>query len=220
VFDALSGRGELPASVAAPPVYQERAQVRELLQYVRGFHDYHLKDIREAWRFAARDMYRGLSLRFGIYESNLERYLAHVRGFQATLEAQLPGLNPLKAACADTRVELCLRVWDVTKALKRVRKAVEGLPEEQAREHRRAFFATAEAHLRRLEECHRALETLRAQVAHAELTSNNESLYRTLTQDVQVRVARVRESLWDAVAATGLVDAAVVEEERTRELPR
>ena len=220
VFDALSGRGEVPAAVAAHPVYQERAPLQELFEYMQGFRDHHLKDIREAWRFAARDMYRGLCLRFGIYEGNAERYLAHVRGFQATLEAQLPGLNPLKAACADTRVELCLRVWDVIKALKRVRKAVEGKPEAEAREHRRAFFATAEAHLKQLEACQRELEALRAQVGHAELTPNNESLYRTLTQQVQVGVARVRESLWDAVAATGLVDAALVAEERTRELPR
>ncbi len=220
VFEALSGRGELPEAVAAHPVYQERAPLRELFQYMRGFREYHLKDIREAWRFAARDMYRGVSLRFGIYEGDAERYLAHVRGFQATLEAQLPGLNPLKAACADTRVELCLRVWDVIKALKRVRKAVEGRPEGEAREHRRAFFTVAEEHLKQLEGCHRELEALRAQVVHAELTSHNESLYRTLTQEVQVRVARVRQSLWDAVAATGLLDAAVVEEERTRELPR
>ncbi len=220
VYDALAARGELPAAVAAHPVYPERAAIQELFQYMQGFREYHLKDIREAWRFAARDMYRGISLRFGIYEGNVERYLAHVRGFQGKLEAQLPGLNPLKAACADTRVELCLRVWDITKALKRVRKAVEGRPEAEAREHRQAFFATAEAHLKQLEACNRELEALRAQVGHAELTSNNEALYRTLTKDVQARVARVRESVWDAVAATGLVDAAVVAEERTRELPR
>jgi hypothetical protein len=77
----------------------------------------------------------------------------------------------------------------------------------------------AEEHLGRLEECQRELAALRAGVAHAELTPRNEVTFHALGR-LGERVERVRQSLWDVVATTGVVAPHVVAEERARELPR
>ncbi len=223
VFDAVTSRAELPASIREHPVYREREDVRSLFAYMLGFREYHLKDIRAAWRFAARDPYRSVYARFGIYEQDSRRYLAHVRGFQAKLEAQLPGLNPLKAACADTRVELALRVWDVIKALKLVRQAIgarSDLSESEARRLRAAFLATAEGFLEQLTLYRCELRILRSRVEHAELTARNEAVFAALMRLERESLPALRSALWDAVADTGLLDARTVAEERVRELPR
>jgi hypothetical protein len=219
IFDAVTGRAELPAEVERNPVYRDRKDVRDLFEYMRGFRDYHLKDIREAWKYASRDMYRGFFLRFGIYSGDAEAYVRGVKSAQERLNAYPPGLNPLLAECADVRVALALRVYDGTKALRLIRAAVTGT-DEAAIQRRRAFLhGVAEPYFAALEEQQRALETLRARITNAEMVPLNERVHmdiRALAEAVEA----LRGHLWDDVERTALLEAETVATERVRELPR
>ena len=205
----------LPEAIRKHPVYAERKDVRDLFDYMLGFRDYHTKDIAIAWRWAVKEPYRGFTTRFGVYESDLERYLASVHSFSERLAAYPPGLNPLLASCADVRVDLSLRVWDVVKALKLLRAA----SITRGKGDRRSFLRLADDTMRELEAKRAELASLRAAVTDAEMTADNE--------DTQERVAalasgveQLRQGLWDRVGLTGLLEEAVIGEERTRELPR
>ncbi len=212
----------LPSIVRDHPVYRGRKDVSGLFDYMLGFRDYHYKDIAIAWKFAVKEPYRGYTTRFGVYEHDLERYLANVHSFSARLADYPPGINPLLAACADVRVDLSLRVWDVVKALKLLRaasvSAAKPSPSGQV-EERRAFLALAEDVMAELEAKRAQLVELRAAVSNAEITPNNEDTFAKVAQ-LGADVERVRQRLWDRVGATGLLAEAVIAEERTRELPR
>lgn len=186
-----------------------------LFDYMLGFRDYHYKDIAIAWKFAVREPYRGYTTRFGVYEHDLASYLANVHAFSARLAAQPPGLNPLLAACADVRVELSLRVWDVIKALKLLRAAAK--PTEVGA--RRSFLRLAADVMGDLE-AHRAeLGALRLAVTDAEITPDNEDIHAKVVA-LRASVEKVRHDLWDRVGAANLLTDAVIADERTRELPR
>jgi hypothetical protein len=209
----------LPEIVRAHPVYRERKDVSGLFDYMLGFRDYHFKDIALAWSFAVKEPYRGYTTRFGVYEHDLERYLAHVHSFSRRLDAYPPGINPLLASCADVRVDLSLRVWDVIKALKLLRAASVAQGKPTAREDRRSFLLLAEDIMRDLERLRAELGVLRAAVTDAEMTPNNEETYAKAA-DLGACVERTRQRLWDGVAQTALLEEAVLAQERTRELPR
>lgn len=211
IYLDLVDRAVVPEAVAAKA--SARPDIAELLEYMRGFRDYHFKDIAIAWKFAVQSPYRGYTIRFGIYESDLGRYLAGVHAFPARLAAYPVGLNPLLAACADVKVDLALRVWDVMKALRLVRE-----PAGSA-ERRAGFLALADETMAELEACKARLAVIRADVRDAEITPRNEeTLGRVgaLAGDVD----GVRQRLWDRVAASGLLPPAVIAEERGRDLPR
>jgi hypothetical protein len=220
LFDALTTQAVLPEWVKTSAAYVEREEIRSLFDYMLGFRDYHLKDIKIAFRHATRDPYRGIFLRHRLYEHDLETYLSGVRGFQRRLERQPPGLNPLLSAVADARVAHALRVWDVAKALRLVRAGSleRGAPEEQRRV-RTAFFSTAEKHLSALDGLLSRLDSIRARVVHAEIVPSNEVIFADVN-DVHRDLGLVHDALWDDVAATGLLADAVLAEERARELPR
>jgi len=219
IFDAVTSRAEIPAEVERAEPYRNRKEVRDLFEYMRGFRDYHLKDIREAWKYATRDVYRGFFLRFRLYSGEVEEYVRGVKAFQARLDAYPPGLNPLLALGADVRVGLALRVFDGTKALRLVRKALEG-PGEELRQRRRDFLhSVAEPYFTALEEQQRALESLRARVTNAEMVPHNERLHADI-QALATAVEALRGRLWDEVAKTGLLSPEVLAAERVRELPR
>ena len=219
IFDAVTSRAEIPAEVERAEPYRNRKEVRDLFEYMRGFRDYHLKDIREAWKYATRDVYRGFFLRFGLYSGDVEAYVRGVKAFQSRLDTYPPGLNPLLAQGADVRVGLALRVFDGTKALRLVRKALEG-PGEELRQRRREFLHdVAEPFFTALEVQQRALESLRARVTNAEMVPHNERLHMDI-QALAARVEALRGRLWDEVAKTGLLSPEVVAAERVRELPR
>src|SRR5262249_42537978 len=113
----------IPEVIKENPVYRARQDIAGLFDYMAGFRDYHHKDIAIAGKFAVQSPYRGYTIDFGIYESDLDRYLDYVHAFPERLAAYPPGLNPLLAACADVKVDLALRVWDVMKALRLVRES-------------------------------------------------------------------------------------------------
>src|SRR5262249_18447764 len=121
VFDDVTARETLPGRVRDHEAYRTREDIRSLFDYMLGFKPYHLGDIRAAWKHASRDVYRGIFLRFGIYEGDVDRYVAGVHSFRERLAAQPPGLSPLHALAADVRVAIALRVWDVVKAMKLLR---------------------------------------------------------------------------------------------------
>ncbi|WP_224249991.1 hypothetical protein [Hyalangium gracile] len=219
IFDAVTSRAEIPPEVERNETYRNRKDVRDLFEYMRGFRDYHLNDIREAWKYATRDVYRGFFLRFGLYSGDTDSYVRGVKAFQSRLDAYPPGLNPLLAQCADARVGLALRVFDGTKALRLVRKALEG-EGEPLRELRRNFLhGVAEPYFNALEEQQRALEGLRAQVTNAEMVPRNEHLHGDI-QALASTVETLRARLWDEVEKTGLLTPEAVAAERVRELPR
>ncbi|WP_224368805.1 hypothetical protein [Hyalangium versicolor] len=219
IFDAVTNRAEIPPEVERNETYRNRKDVRDLFEYMRGFRDYHLNDIREAWKYATRDVYRGYFLRFGLYSGDTDAYVRGVKGFQARLDAYPPGLNPLLAQCADVRVGLALRVFDGTKALRLVRKALEETG-ESLREQRGEFLrGVAEPYFTTLEEQQRTLESLRARVTNAEMVPRNERLHEDI-QALASTVEALRMKLWDDVARTGLLTAKAVASERVRELPR
>lgn len=203
IFDDVTTRALLPEVVAKHPLYE--GEVRGLFEYMLGFRDYHLKDIREAWAHASRDVYRGFFLRFGIYESDAARYVASVRSFEARLAAQPPGLDPLRAQAADVRVSIALRVYDVTKALRLQRKAGD----------REKALARAEGQLASLEDAHRRLNALRDELHDAELSPANESRFVALTA-LAADVEAIRARIWGEAE----LSAEVLATERIRELPR
>jgi hypothetical protein len=209
----------VPEIIRSHPVYAQRKDVSDLFEYMLGFRDYHAKDIATAWRFAAKEPYRGYTTRFGIYEGNLDRYLANVHSFSERLASYPPGLNPLLASCADVRVDLSLRVWDVIKALKLLRAASINAGKPQQIAERRSFLALAEDFMVDLEAKRTELHVLRAVVTDAEMTPHNEVTHAKVT-GLAARVEQTRQALWDRVEGTGLLATAVIAEERTRELPR
>ncbi len=219
IFDAVTNRAEIPPEVEHSEPYRNRKDVRELFEYMRGFRDYHLKDIREAWKYATREVYRGFFLRFGLYSGDADAYVRGVKAFQSRLDAYPPGLNPLLAQCADVRVGLALRVFDGTKALRLVRKALEGAGETRRQQRLDFLRGMAEPYFTALEEQQRTLESLRARVTNAEMVPRNERLHVDI-QALAARVEALRERLWDEVARTGLFTAETVAAERIRELPR
>ncbi|MDY7229046.1 hypothetical protein [Hyalangium rubrum] len=219
LFDALTVRAEIPTEAERSEAYRSRKDIRDLFEYMRGFRDYHLKDIREAWKYATRDMYRGFFLRFGLYSGEADAYVHGVKAFQARLDAYPPGLNPLLAQCADVRVALALRVYDGTKALRLVR-TTQADTQETARQRRREFLhSVVEPYFAALEEQHRALEALRARVRNAEMVPLNEYTHADI-QALAATVETLRGRLWDDVERTGLLTAEALASERTRELPR
>ena len=207
----------LPEVVRTHPVYAARKDIQGLFAYMLGFRDYHYKDIAIAWKFAVKEPYRGYTTRFGVYEHDLNRYLDNVHAFSARLATYPPGINPLLAACADVRVDLSLRVWDVVKALKLLRAAsvTKGLPAAD----RRAFLTLAADVMGELETKKGELGIVRAAVKDAEITPNNEETHATVLA-LGAKVEAIRQTLWDRVGKTGLLAEAVIVEERTRELPR
>jgi hypothetical protein len=216
IFDAVTNRAELPASVSDHRAYRERKEVRDLFAYMLGFREYHLKDIRAAWKWAARDAYRACFTRFAIYEDQLPRYLANVRAFQARLDAYPPGLNPLLTAAADVRVALCLRVWDVVKALKLTRAAA--AKGDAGHVTRASLLDVGERCFDKLDGLQRSLGELRAAVVDAEIVPRNERTFEAIAE-LGSRIEAVRGELWDAVVGTKLLAADVVAAERVRELP-
>jgi hypothetical protein len=219
IFDAVTGRAEIPPEVERTEAYRNRKEVRGLFEYMRGFRDYHMKDIREAWKYASRDMYRGYFLRFGLYSGDAEAYVRGVKSFQERLDAYPPGLNPLLAECADARVALALRVYDGTKALRLVRAALPGTDEPASQRRRDFLRAVAEPYFAALEEQQRAMEALRARITNAEMVSFNQQVHRDI-RALTAAVEALRERLWDDVEKTGLLTAEAVAAERVRELPR
>ncbi|MGZ3424961.1 MAG: hypothetical protein ACXVEE_44300, partial [Polyangiales bacterium] len=209
VFDDVTVREILPARVSEHPVYQAREEVRSLFTYMLGFRAYHRGDIEAAWKHASRDVYRGIFLRFGIYESDVERYVAGVRSFRARLAAQPPGLSPLLALAADVRVAIALRVWDVVKAMKLLRPKTD----------RRAVLDQAEIRLRELEALDRRLAEIRALVGDAELSTANEETFAAL-QSLAAEVETERDAIWDWAESFHVLEPQVLAEERVRELPR
>jgi len=205
---ALVDDAVIPAALAgAPPA------AAALFEYMRGFRDYQLGDIRTAWKFAVKEPYRAYAIRFGIYEADLATYLATVSTFCARLATVPPGLNPLLAACADVRVELALRVWDVMKGL-RLARGPAGTPDARTR-----LLDLADATMRDLEACKAALADLRGEIRDAELTSRNEAIVDRIAA-LAARVSGVHDAWWDALVARGALTAAVADDERARELPR
>jgi hypothetical protein len=208
---------KLPEAISEHPVYAARKDVRELFEYMLGFREYQAKDIASAWKYSMKEPYRGYTTRFGVYEGDLERYLDGVHGFAARLAAYPPGYNPLLAACADVRVDLSLRVWDVVKALKLLRAA--SVAAKRPGDDRRAFLAMAEREMATLFGLKAELAVLRARVIDAEITPDNEDTHGAIA-GLSARVEAARQVFWDRVASVGLLESAVVAEERTRELPR
>lgn len=219
IFDAVTNRSEIPPEVERNETYRNRKDVRDLFEYMRGFRDYHLKDIQEAWKYATREVYRGFFLRFGLYTGDSDTYVRSVKGFQARLDAYPPGLNPLLSECADVRVGLALRVFDGTKALRLVRKALEGTGESRRQQRQDFLRGVAEPYFSALEEQQRTLGALRAQVTNAEMVPRNERLHVDI-QALAAKVEELRGKLWDEVAQTGLLKPEAVAAERIRELPR
>ena len=212
VFDDVTARAVIPERVSAHAAFSD-PEVSGLFEYMRGFRDYHRKDIAAAFAFAARDPYRAVFLRYGLYEHDLERYLAGVRGFESRLAATPPGLNPLLAALADARVEHALRVWDIVKAMKLCRA-----PARDAA-GRRAVLALVEPHLSTLDRHHARLAEIRAAVHDAELVPRNERLFADV-ETLGRSLSSERDALWDEIARTGFLAEEVLAAERVRDLPR
>jgi|GEM_PF-1761445 len=220
IYDDVVDRAVLPESVSANPVYQARADIQGLFSYMLGFRPYHFKDIAVAWRYATRDPYRGYLAQFEIYEHELERYLANVHGFCDRLAAMPRGLNPILCAVAEARLDLALRVWDVTKALRLLRAATIKKATPSAGERDRAMFLErAEPHLQKLESIQRELQLLRDSVQDAELTPRNEAtLAKVFTLANQIEA--VRSEIWNWVESSNLIAPDKLAAERVRELPR
>ncbi|MBS2023097.1 MAG: hypothetical protein JST92_11840 [Deltaproteobacteria bacterium] len=220
LYDAIVDRAELPAPIARHPVYLAREDIRGLFQYMLGFRAYHFKDIAIAWRFATRDPYRGYLARFGIYESDETSYVAHVKTFCERLAKMQRGLNPLLCAISEVKLDVALRVWDVTKALRLLRAAtLAGQTPEAQRDRRARILQEAEPFLTRLQSVRDALAALRHGVADAELSALSEATYAECKRH-HAAVEELRADLWDWVAAQGLLTESTIHDERARELPR
>ncbi|MBL8718521.1 MAG: hypothetical protein JNL79_21250 [Myxococcales bacterium] len=207
VFDALC-RAELPARAREHPAYAARADVRDLCTYMLGFHEYHLGDIRRAWRAAGKDLYRAIFVRLGLYETDVERYLASVRGFSARLARTPPGFPALAAHAANVRLEIALRGFDVSKALRLCRTRTTD---------RAATCREFLGHLAVLVDVQRRLEVVEARVLDAELSSRNEHSFEQIER-LAGEVAAIHRALWDSAAK--VLPEEVVAEERARTLPR
>jgi hypothetical protein len=86
-------------------------------------------------------------------------------------------------------------------------------------EIRRNFLDLAEDIMGKLESLRGLLGAIRERVHDAEITPDNEDTNERITT-LAARVERVRQELWDRVAATGVLPAVLLAEERTREVPR
>ncbi len=208
VFDAVTTRVELPTVVSEHPAYAAREDIRSLFTYMLGFRDYHLKDIRTAWRVASRDPYRAILVRLGLYETDEDRYVANVRAYQARLDATPPGFDALSAAAADVRVDLALRAFDVTKALRLSRSHTDD---------RRRTMDEADAFVERLSGLGARLASVAARILDAELSPRNERILAEL-HDLSREVDAVHQAIWNATLR--VLPAEVVAEERARTLPR
>lgn len=219
MYDDLSVRGVMPARLSEHPRFGEREELRKLFEYVRGFRDYHLRDIHPAFDHASRDVYRGYFARFGIYETDPARYVERVRTFDERLRAMAPGLSPLAAYGADVRMAIALRVFDLTKAMRLQRNALvaQGLPEEERRARLRAVRLAADVRVEQLIALHGRLRAVRDAIHDAELSPRNEELFAQLGA-LAAEVESVRDGLWTDAAA--LLSPEVLAAERTRELPR
>ena len=202
----------IPTAITAHPLYAQRPDIAGLFEYMRGFRDYQLGDIRTAWKYASRDPYRIYATRFGIYDDNADRYIRGVSLFSARLARVPPGLNPLLAACADVRVELALRVWDVMKGLRLAR-------DRATPDTRVQLLAMAETAMRGLARIRSRMTWLRESIRDAELTARNEDAYEQIAALV-VNVGEARRTWWQAIGGTGLVPEATIDEQLARELPR
>lgn len=203
IFDDVTTRAVLPERIARHPLYE--GEIRSLFEYMLGFRDYHLKDIREAWKHASRDVYRGFFLRYDVYESNAQRYIARARAIMDRLASEPPGLDPLRAMAADIRMSIALRAFDVSKALRLERKTGD----------RVAALGRAEERLAELDRAHHALRVMREELHDAELSPANArrfSALEALARDVEA----VRDRIWSHAA----LPADVIAAERVRELPR
>ena len=209
IYLELVDRATIPEAIAKHPAM--RPDIALLFEYMRGFRDYQMTDIRTAWKYAVKEPYRTYAIRFGIYEHDLARYLDGVATFCARLAKVPPGLNPLLAACADVKVEIALRVWDLMKGLKLARDPA-GTPEARVR-----LLALADATMRDLEACRGELAALRGTIHDAEITSRNEDAYTRIAA-LAARVAGVRHAWWDALAS--VLPESTLAVERERELPR
>lgn len=220
LFDTLTVKAEIPAELRDHPAYAEREELRSLFEYMRGFRDYHFKDIDTALGYAAKDAYRGFFLRFGLYERDVDRYIANARAFPAWLSRERPGLHPILAALSDQKVGIALLVWDVTKALKLARKATEAIADrDERRAKRQACLRAMDPFLDRLTVAHEQERALRARVQGAELTAKNEAVLADIDR-LAVTLANLHEDLWDGVERGGIVASEVVAKERVRQLPR
>src|SRR5206468_3601767 len=101
IFDAVTSRAEIPPEVERSEPYRDRKDVRELFEYMRGFRDYHLKDIQEAWKYATREVYRGFFLRFGLYSGDSDGYVRGVKAFQSRLDEQQRTPESLRGQVTD-----------------------------------------------------------------------------------------------------------------------
>lgn len=216
IYDDLAVRATMPARLAEHPLFSARADLQRLFEYVRGFRDYHFKDIDPAWDHASRDVYRGIFARFGVYESDPARYVANVRAFDRTLAALPPGLSPLAAEAADVRVALALRVFDVTKSMRLQRRAIESVGVE-ARARRAAVRRAGNARLDSLAGLAARLASLRGRVEDAELSPHNEALFASLSA-LSSELEAFRHAVWDDARA--LLAPDVIAAELARELPR
>lgn len=223
IYYPVVALAQIPDRVKQHPVYEAREDIRGLFEYMRGFKDWHLKDILPAWKFASRDMYRGYFTRYAIYEHDVERYIARVERFCDEMANEAPGLNPLLCACADAQLSLRLRVWDIVKSLRLVRAAIGEAPGavsiEERQAQRRAFLDATQPRVDELDLVHRELVSLRAQISDAELVPRNERIFEAI-RGIEQRLEVVRTKVWDGVASTGWIDAETIREERGRELPR
>jgi hypothetical protein len=217
LFDQLTVDGVVPTELSAHPLSSTRPELGELFAYMKGFRDYHHKDIEIALGYAKKDAYRGLYLRYGLYEHDVERYVARVRAFPSLLAAERPGLHPLLAALSDQKVGHALLVWDVGKALRALRAKTEEHPER--RTLRTSFIAAFEPFLARLDEEALAEAKLRERLHGAELTAENEARLDEI-EALGGRLRTLHDALWDTVAAFGLLDDQTVTRERARQLPR
>jgi hypothetical protein len=221
LFDDLTVRAEIPALLRDHPLYAERAELRALFEYMQGFRDYHFKDIDIALGYAVRDAYRGFFLRYGLYEQDAARYLANVRSFPARLADERPGLHPLLAALSDQKVGIALLVWDVTKALRLLRKLTsETIADDTLRRERRgSILRSMDPFLDCLDTAAARERAIRSQIHGAELTAKNERLLGEI-HALADSLAALHGDLWNVVESFEGVAKEVVAKERTRKLPR
>jgi hypothetical protein len=221
IFDALTVRAEIPEVLRDHPLYAAREDLRSLFEYMRGFRDYHFKDIDIALGYAVKDAYRGFFLRYGLYEHDAARYIESVRAFPARLAAERPGLHPLLAALSDQKVGIALLVWDVTKALRLLRKVTRATVSDDTvrRERRRSILRAMDPFLARLDAAAETERAIRSQIQGAELTARNERLLGEINR-LADSLAALHVDLWNAVESFDGVAKEVVAKERTRKLPR
>lgn len=217
ISDRLTVDAVIPDELTTHPLYAEREDVRSLFAYMQGFCPYHHKDIQSALGFARKDAYRSFYLRYGLYESDADRYVAKVRAFPGWLARQRGGLHPLLAALSDAKVGHALLVWDVTKALRLLRTAT--AQHEDRATVRRGFVTAMQPFLAALDDESGAERALRERIEGAELTARNEVVADEIDA-LAARLDRLHDELWNAVGALSWLPAETIDRERARQLPR